>query len=103
MQQSSSITRELMAFRYLGVMPTALRIGPYRFYFYSHEPTEPPPVHIDREALSAKFWLSPVVLANNFGFGAKELQRLQALVQENQEQLLEAWYGYFGNSSGREG
>ena len=24
-------------------VPTALRLGPYRFYFFSHEPKEPPP------------------------------------------------------------
>ena len=39
------------------LMPTVLRTGPYRFYFYSHEPNEPPHVHIDRDDLSAKFWL----------------------------------------------
>ena len=49
-------------------MPTVLRRGPYRFYFYSHEPNEPMHVHIDRDDLSAKFWLEPVDLARNFGF-----------------------------------
>ena len=44
-------------------MPTVLRAGPYRVYWYSHEPNEPPHVHIDRDDLSAKFWLSPVTLA----------------------------------------
>lgn len=28
-------------------MPTILRIDGFRFYFYSHEPNEPPHVHID--------------------------------------------------------
>ena len=74
-----------------------LREGPYRFYFYSHEPNEPPHVHIDRENLSAKFWLRPVGLARNLGFPAHELNRLQNLVTENQHTLLEAWNGYFGN------
>lgn len=83
-------------------MPTVLRIGPYRFYFYSHEPNEPPHIHIDRDDSSAKFWLEPVSLANNIGFSPKELRKLQSIVQENQEILLEAWHGYFGNSSGRE-
>jgi hypothetical protein len=44
--------------RYLGneySMPTVLRDGPYRFYFYSHEPNEPPHVHVDRDDRSAKF------------------------------------------------
>ncbi len=53
-------------------MPTVLRSGPYRFYFYSHEPDEPPHVHVDRDDLSAKFWLNPIRLASNLGFRAHE-------------------------------
>ncbi len=34
-------------------------------YFYSHEPNEPPYVHVDRDDQSAKFWLAPVALARN--------------------------------------
>ena len=34
--------------------PTVLREGPYRFYFYSHEPNEAPHVHVDRDDQSAK-------------------------------------------------
>jgi len=83
-------------------MPTILRIGPYRLYFYSHEPNEPPHVHIDRDNSSVKFWLEPVSLGNNLGFSAKELRKIQSVVQENKQTLLEAWYGYFGDSSGRE-
>jgi hypothetical protein len=55
-------------------MPTVLRSGPYRFYFYSHEPNEPPHIHVDRDDLSAKFWLNPLQLAGNFGFRAHELR-----------------------------
>ena len=77
-------------------MPTVLRSGPYRFYFYSHEPNEPPHVHIDRDDLSAKFWLQPVGLARNFGFSPAELRRLQKLVIRHQVELLEAWNGHFG-------
>ncbi len=79
-------------------MPTVLRSGPYRFYFYSHEPNEPPHVHVDRDDLSAKFWLTPVGLARNLGFGAREVNTLQSIVQANQQELLEAWNGYFGGS-----
>lgn len=81
-------------------MPTVLRIGPYRIYFYSHDGPEPPHVHVDRDNLSAKFWLDHVKLAHNFGFNANELRRVQSLVKEHQTELLEAWYGYFG-SGGR--
>lgn len=46
-------------------MPPVMRIGPYRFYFFSHEGTEPPHIHIDRESFSAKFWLDPISVARN--------------------------------------
>ena len=80
-------------------MPTVLRTGPYRFYFFSHEPNEPPHVHVDRDESSAKFWLKPVQLSRNLGFGPKELQKLLTIVTENQELILEKWYGYFGSGS----
>lgn len=77
-------------------MPTAHRSGPYRFYFYSHEPNEPTHVHIDRDDLSAKFWLDPVQLAGNFGFRAHELRTIQSLVEQHRGKLLEAWDEFFG-------
>ena len=77
-------------------MPTILRIGPYRFYFYSHEPNEPSHIHVDRDALSAKFWLDPVSLARNFGFNARELHNLDSLVRAHRMAFLEAWNGCFG-------
>ena len=77
-------------------MPAVLRTGPYRLYFYSHEPNEPPHVHVDRDDQSAKFWLVPVALARNLGFSATELARLERLIQEHQRRLVEAWDEYFG-------
>jgi hypothetical protein len=64
-------------------VPTVLRRGPYRFYFFSHEPNEPPHVHVDRDQLSAKIWLQPVALARNIGFAAHELNRILRLVEDN--------------------
>jgi hypothetical protein len=80
-------------------VPTVLRIGPYRFYFYSHEPNEPKHIHVDRDDLSAKFWLEPVALAANFGFSAVELRRVQSIVEANQNGFIEAWNGHFGVES----
>ena len=77
-------------------MPSVLRTGPYRFYFYSHEPNEPPHVHVDRDNLSAKFWLEPVELARNCGFSPKELRRIQKIIVQHQTALLEAWHGHLG-------
>jgi hypothetical protein len=80
-------------------MPTVLRVGPYRFYFFSHEPNEPPHVHVDREEFSAKFWLETCDLARNYGFPAHELLKLHSIVVAHREELLEAWHGYFGTAS----
>jgi len=77
-------------------MPTILRSGPYRVYFHSHEPNEPPHVHVDRDDLSAKFWLVPVALVRNLGFTPTELRRIQRIIKENQDALLEKWYERFG-------
>jgi hypothetical protein len=55
-----------------------------------------PHVHVDRDDLSAKFWLQPVGLARNFGFSPKELRRIQRLVIEHQAEFLEAWHGHLG-------
>lgn len=77
-------------------MPTVLRSGPYRFYFYSHETAEPSHVHVDRDDLSAKFWLEPVALARNRGYRNKELRRVRRLVVENWDLILEAWDEHFG-------
>jgi hypothetical protein len=38
-------------------MPTVLRSGPYRFFFYSSDGPEPPHVHVERDAGRVKFWL----------------------------------------------
>ena len=78
-------------------MPTIKREGPYRIYFYSHDlMNEPPHVHVDRDDLSAKFWLGPVALARNLGFSPSELRRIERIVWENQEEFLESWHGNFG-------
>ncbi|MGQ9586207.1 MAG: DUF4160 domain-containing protein [Anaerolineae bacterium] len=76
-------------------MPTALRVGPYRIYFYSHDMHEPSHVHVDRENFSAKFWLSPVALARNLGFGAKELRTIERILVEHERELMEAWDEHF--------
>jgi hypothetical protein len=69
-------------------MPTVLRTGPYRKNFFSHDLAEPPHVHVDREDFSAKFWLQPVSLARNLGFTARELRKLQGLVEDHSGEIV---------------
>lgn len=77
-------------------MPTVLRIGAFRFYFYSHEPNEPPHIHVDRGEATIKVWLNPVEVAKSRGFRAHEIGGIVAMVEANRTLLLEAWHEYFG-------
>jgi hypothetical protein len=77
-------------------LPTVLRIGPYRFYFYSADGWEPPHVHVEREDATAKYWLDPVRMEISRGFNRADLSRIERLVLENTDFLLEAWNEYFG-------
>ncbi len=78
-------------------MPTVLRVGPYRFVFFSTDRAEPPHVHVLRDRWMAKFWLAPVSLSKHKGFPAPELNHVGRLVVEHEHALLEAWHDYFGS------
>ena len=78
-------------------MPTVLRVGPYRFFFYAGDRDEPPYVHVEREDKIAKFWLNPVRLQKSGGFNRAEIGRIQRIIGEHQAELLEAWNDYFGD------
>ncbi len=75
-------------------MPTILRIGPYRFHFYSDERGEPAHIHVASGDGECKFWLRPVRLARNTGLPAHEVRKIERLVYENRE-LLETKYNEF--------
>ncbi|AVM72919.1 DUF4160 domain-containing protein [Magnetospirillum gryphiswaldense] len=57
-------------------MPTVLIFAGYRFFFYSLEGNEPPHIHVERGDDVAKYWLSPVQLAESHGFRSHELNRV---------------------------
>ena len=76
-------------------MPTVLRVGRFRLYFFSNEGQEPPHIHIQAAADQAKFWLDPISLATNHGFAARELNEIERIIREHHHELLEAWHDYF--------
>ena len=78
-------------------MPTALRMGPYRFFFYAGDGREPPHIHVERDDNATKFWLDPVRLQDSGGFNRTEISRIQRLVMGNQQQLLRVWDEYFND------
>lgn len=69
--------------------------GPYRFHFFSDERNEPPHVHVKREKAICKFWLSPLALAQNQGFAAHELAKIERLIVENGTKIEAAWHEHF--------
>ena len=77
-------------------MPTVLRAGRYRFFFFSNEGKEPPHMHVKAGSEEAKFWLDPIELVVNHGFNGRELSDIRWLIEEHQGDLLEAWNEHLG-------
>ena len=76
-------------------MPTILFVGPYRFFFYTSDRHEPPHVHVERDDNVAKLWLDPARLQSSGGFARVEISRIEKLVNDHQNKLLESWNEYF--------
>lgn len=75
-------------------MPTVLRVGPYRFHFYSNESNEPAHIHVRSSEGESKFWLDPVALAGNRGIAPHDVREIERLVFENRIYLLEKFHEY---------
>ncbi len=78
-------------------MPTVLRVGPYRCYFFAGDRAEPAHVHVERDANRAKVWLDPVRLQDSGGFPRGELARIILMVREHEAALLRSWNDYFAD------
>lgn len=74
--------------------PTILRLGPFRFHFYSDERGEPPHIHVARDDGECKFWLDPIRLASNHGLPAHVVREVERLVFENRDLLMEKYREY---------
>ena len=75
-------------------MPTVLRIGRYRFHFYSDERNKPAHIHVATADGECKFWLQPIVLAGNKGLRPDDLRRIERLVCEHVAFLKEKYLEY---------
>ncbi|RMF66524.1 MAG: DUF4160 domain-containing protein [Calditrichaeota bacterium] len=77
-------------------MPTVMRIGPYRLFFYAGDRDEPIHVHVERDDKVAKFWLDPVRLQRSGGFSRSEISQIHKMIEENSANIEEKWNDYFG-------
>lgn len=78
-------------------MPTILRDGPYRFFFYSGDRGEPLHVHIERDDKIAKVWLDPIRLHSSGGFNRTEISKILKFIENKREIMMEAWNDYFSD------
>jgi hypothetical protein len=77
-------------------VPTVLRRGAYRAFFYSNEGNEPAHIHVRGGDKEAKFWLHDFTVAANAGFPAHEIGDIIHHLRQNRDALLSAWNEYFG-------
>lgn len=52
-------------------------------------------MHVERDDCKAKFWLDPVRLDRSHGFSRHELNRIERLVEANQQHFWDSWNEYF--------
>ena len=72
-------------------MPTIFFKFGFRFYFVSYDCNEPPHVHAgDDVRKTCKYWLrnSKVIFADNSGFTKRELARIEKVILENYQFML---------------
>ena len=77
-------------------MPTVLRVGPFRYFFYADDRDEPLHIHVERDDKIAKFWLYPIRLQSSGGFSRAEIGQILKIINQHNKQLMEAWHEYFG-------
>jgi len=53
-------------------------------------------VHVQRDKAVCKFWTQPLVLSNNHGFPAHELNRIRSIIKSNLNDIIEAWHEHCG-------
>lgn len=75
-------------------MPTVLRVGSFRFHFYSDEGKEPPHIHVRTPEGECKFWLEPISLATSSGIKPHIVREIERLVFEHQLVLLAAYHEF---------
>lgn len=77
--------------------PTIFRAHGFRFFFFSRE--EPRlHVHVNHAEGEAKFWMTPgIALAQNVGLSGKALRQAQALIEEHEDDIRNAWQQHFGS------
>lgn len=79
-------------------MPTILFIFGFRFIIYTRD-HNPPHIHAIKNIGAAKIGLTPnIYLIENRGLQLKDLKIAMSVAEEYQEEFLEKWYEYHGDT-----
>lgn len=79
-------------------MPVVFVFRGFRFFFFSNEgdPREPVHIHVRKDTKLAKFWIEPdVILADSYGFSARELNNISGMIDNRKDEIVEAWNEHF--------
>jgi len=66
-------------------MPTVMKLGSYRFHFYSDEGNEPPHIHVETPDGECNFWVDPVRLARNKGISPQNIRQIERKIFEHRD------------------
>jgi hypothetical protein len=72
-----------------------MKLGPYRFHFYSDEGSEPVHIHVETPDGECKFWLDPIRLAGNKGISPEVIRKIERMVFEYRTFLEEQFHEHF--------
>ncbi len=75
-------------------MPTIFRYEGYRFFFFSDDHL-PRHVHIEKGDSYVRIELSSLKVTDSYRTSAKEIRKLQKIVESKREMLIGAWDEYF--------
>jgi hypothetical protein len=72
-------------------VPVVLRVGGFKFFFFSDEGNEPVHIHVEYGDKAAKYWLCPVRLARNYGMKPQDLRKIREILEKNESMIQEKW------------
>jgi hypothetical protein len=78
-------------------MPTVLRWGPYRAFFYSNESGEPPHVHVGRVTPKPSSGFKTCRSRSMRDFPAREIGAIIRHLRSHRDALEGKWHEHFGN------
>ena len=74
---------------------TVFRERGYRFFFFSREELRQH-IHVHCGDGEAKFWVDPQIeLARNHGLTRHQLKQVEAIIEEHEDEIRNAWQDHF--------